>query len=250
MRRYWIPKEALEGDTVKLTGDVLHHVRDVCRLHKGSKFELLTETGQAFLVEITEENKQASIARVLESRVIPALPEPHIHLALSIPRFPVFEAVLEKSVELGVKSVHPFFSDFSFIRKQEDVFEKKRTRFEKIVMGATQQSGRGSLMPIEEPVGVENLIQTFNRVVGAKGLFAYEGPGVLTAPQAVDEMRRSQASELWIFVGSEGGFSEREVELFASSGLKAVTLGSQVLRVETACVALVSILKYGFDLMR
>jgi 16S rRNA (uracil1498-N3)-methyltransferase len=60
----------------------------------------------------------------------------------------------------------------------------------------------------------------------------------------------SQPKEAWAFIGSEGGFSEREVELFQSLDLKPVTLGTQVLRVETACVATVSIIKYDFDLMR
>jgi len=250
MRRYWVPKESVIGDEVHIVGDVLHHVRDVCRLRRGAKFEVLVEGRGALLVEIVSESKHESIARVLEERQIPELPRPYIHLALSIPRFPVFEAVVEKSVELGVKAVHPFFSDFSFIRTQDDVFAKKRPRFEKIVRGATQQTGRGDLMPISEPVHIKDLLKTFNREESAKGLFAYEGPGVLTAKDGVRKIRDAAPQDVWIFVGSEGGFSDSEVELFASHGLEAVTLGNQVLRVETACVALVSIIKYDFDLMR
>ena len=239
-----------------IEGETLHHIRDVCRLHVGSKFEVIVEGGHALLVEINRETKHESIATVLETRQIPEIPKPHIHLALSIPRFPVFEAVLEKSVELGVHSVQPFFSDFSFIRKQEDIFQKKRARFEKIVVSATQQSGRGDLMPIANPMGIEDVLDAFNRQTEVQGLFAYEGMGVLTAQQATLAMMQTEKgslpkpSEIWIFVGSEGGFSEREVSLFQSSGLKPVTLGAQVLRVETACLALVSIIKYAFDLMR
>jgi 16S rRNA (uracil1498-N3)-methyltransferase len=258
MRRYWIPKAAIDGDRVRLTGDVLHHVRDVCRMHKGSKFEVIveggagsgTERGQAHLVEIISENKAESVAVILETRIIPALPEPHVHLALSIPRFPVFEAVIEKSVELGVKSIHPFYSEFSFIRTKSDVFEKKKSRFEKIIQSATQQSGRGELMTIENPLSMADLLSDFNRLERAAGLFAYEGPGVLTAKEGVGQVAAGSPKEVWVFVGSEGGFSEREVGIFQEQGLKPVTLGPQVLRVETACVALVSIIKYGLDLMR
>ena len=250
MRRYWIPKECVDGDVIRLSGDVLHHIRDVCRQRMGSKFEVLFEGRQAFLVEIISEAKHESVARVLEKREVPELPRPHVHLALSVPRFPVFEAVVEKAVELGVKSIQPFYSDFSFIRTQDGVFAKKRARFEKIVVGATQQSGRGDLMSIAEPVKLEELLRTFNRVEAPRGLFAYEGEHVLTAKEGLAKLRHSAPQEVWVFAGSEGGFSEREVELFASHGLEAVTLGAQVLRVETACVALVSILKYDFDLMR
>jgi len=250
VRRYWVPKDAFQGDEVRLQGDILHHIRDVCRQRLGAKFEVIDETGRARLVEITRESKHESVARILETRVIPELPRPHLHLALSLPHFPVFEAVLEKSVELGVKSIRPFFSDFSFIRSKEDVFQKKRPRFEKIIIGATQQSGRGDRMILEDPVGIEELLKTFNRQSETAGLFAYEGQGVLTAREGLAEMRARQPSEVWVFAGSEGGFSQGEVELFKTFGLRPVTLGSQVLRVETACVALVSIIKYDFDLMR
>jgi 16S rRNA (uracil1498-N3)-methyltransferase len=258
MRRYWVPKDSVAGDEVRLTDDVLHHIRDVCRQHKGSRFEVIVEGGNAHLVEIVSESKHESVAQILETRVIPALPEPHIHLALSIPRFPVFEAVVEKAVELGVKAIHPFFSEFSFIRTQSDVWEKKLPRFMKIVQGATQQSGRGDLMEIRPAVDLKNLVSTFNRDGQAQGLFAYEGEAVLSAREGIARMKAalsgssqgSQPKEAWAFIGSEGGFSEREVELFQSLDLKPVTLGTQVLRVETACVATVSIIKYDFDLMR
>lgn len=250
MRRYWVPKESVVGDEVRIVGDTLHHIRDVCRLRRGAKFEVLVENRGALFVEIVSESKHESVARVLEERKLPELPKPYIHLALSIPRFPVFEAVVEKSVELGVKAIHPFYSDFSFIRTQDDVFAKKRPRFEKIVVGATQQTGRGDLMPISEPVHLKEILRTFNRDGSAKGLFAYEGAHVLTAKEGVQKLRDAAPQDVWVFVGSEGGFSDAEVDLFASHGLEAVTLGNQVLRVETACVALVSILKYDFDLMR
>lgn len=258
MRRYWIPKEALIGDDVRITGEVLHHVRDVCRMHKGSKFEVIVEStsagaqdvGRAHLVEIVQETKHESIARVLETRLIPPLPEPHIVLAMAIPRFPVFEAVVEKAVELGVKEIRPFFSEYSFIRTQADVWDKKVSRFEKIVQGATQQCGRGERMRIHSPLTLDQVLQTFNRSDAAAGLFAYEGEAVLSAQAGMAEVQAASPREVWTFVGAEGGFSEKEVAAFRAAGLKSVTLGAQVLRVETACVALVSVIKYGLDLMR
>jgi 16S rRNA (uracil1498-N3)-methyltransferase len=250
VRRYWVEKEAKDGDYVRLTGDTLHHIRDVCRMHAGSKFEVIVEGGHAHLVEIITESKKESIAKILETRVIPDLPRPHLHLVLSVPRFPVLEAVLEKAVELGVKEVHPFFSEFSFIRTQTDVWDKKVPRFEKIVQSATQQCGRGELMKISDPVGLAEILESFNRTKGVAGLFAYEGAGTLDAKDGVERIRSKAPDDVWIFVGSEGGFSDKEVELFQSVGLSTVTLGPQVLRVETACVALISVLKYGLDLMR
>jgi 16S rRNA (uracil1498-N3)-methyltransferase len=64
-------------------------------------------------------------------------------------------------------------------------------------------------------------------------------------------IRKSNDPEnLWLIVGSEGGFSDKEVTEMKQLGLDPVTLGPQVLRVETACMTLVSVLKYEFGLMK
>lgn len=250
MRRYWLSNDSIKGELVEIKGDELHHIRDVCRMSIGSKFEVIVEGGTALLVEIIEEQKKVSFAKIIESRKIPSLPEPHIHLALSIPRLPVFEAVIEKAVELGTHSIHPFFSEYSFIRKQEDVLKKKQERWQKIVQSATQQSGRGELMQITEAQPLESLLKKFNPNGTSVGLFAYEGEGQLSAPEAIKQLQMKSPRQVWLFVGSEGGFSEQEVQLFQSFGLPPVTLGQQVLRVETACVALLSVIKYEFDHMK
>lgn len=252
MRRYWIEKKDLHNGQVQFQGDVFHHIFDVCRQEQGSKFEVLTEESKAYFVEVTQVTKKSALAKVLEERTIPPLREPRIHIALSISRFPVMDAIMEKAVELGVSSLQPFFSEFSFLRKGEKLSENKLERWEKIVRSATQQSGRGDLMKILSPVTFEKIPSLINREQGAVGLFAYEGPSTLSIRDYAVKTKLEHpqgVKDIWIIVGSEGGFSIQEVEALKNLGLYPVTLGSQVLRVETACLALVSVLKYDFDLM-
>lgn len=252
MRRYWIEKKDLFQDQVNFTGDVFHHIFDVCRQETGSKFEVLTEDSKAYLVEILQVTKKNATGRVLEERIIPALKRPHIHLVLSISRFAVMDAVMEKAVELGVSSIHPFFSDFSFVRSGDKLSDNKLERWDKIVRSATQQSGRGDLMKVHDPIPFDKISSLINRTEGQVGLFAYEGPSVVGIKAFVDQAKKENpqgVQDLWILVGSEGGFSHKEVAELAKLGLHPVTLGPQVLRVETACMALVSVLKYDFDLM-
>lgn len=258
MRRYWVPKNCIFDSTVQLQGEVLHHIRDVCRMRLKDRFEVLTDDANAYLVEIISETKNESIAEIIETRQIAPLAKPHIILCLSIPRFNVYEAILEKSVELGVHSIQPFFSDYSFIRKQEDVLDKKMARFQKIIQGATQQSGRGDFMPIRPALTLKELLHNFNREQNesslnpgslVSGIFAYEGEAQTGLKSYLQEilknLRESQHDQkIYVFVGSEGGFSEQEVELFKKYTLCPITLGTQVLRVETACVGLVSVIKY------
>lgn len=250
MRRYWIEKSAIVGNEIHITGDELHHIRDVCRMGIGDKFELLCEGQKAYLVSIVTESKKESIAQILEERLIPELPKPHIILALSIPRMNVYENVLEKAVELGVHSIQPLFSDYSFLRKQDDVLEKKAHRFEKIIKGATQQTGRGEMMKIEPPQQLGKFLENFNRNSDSWGLMAYEGETEFSFRKELEVQAENlkNIDKLYIFVGSEGGFSTQEKEMFEKHSMKALSLGSQVLRVETACVALISIIKYELQL--
>ncbi|MEN0057680.1 MAG: 16S rRNA (uracil(1498)-N(3))-methyltransferase [Bdellovibrio sp.] len=252
MRRYWIQKKDLFQDKVNFTGDVFHHIFDVCRQTVGSKFEVLTEDSKAYFVEVLSVSKKTAQAQLLEERIIPPLPEPRLHLALAISRFPVMDAVIEKAVEMGISSVQPFFSELSFLRKEDKVSDNKLERWDKIVRSATQQCGRGDLMAVHPPRPLAQTLSAINPHQGAVGLFAYEGPSTLGIKEYVKNIKSSHPQgvrEIWMIVGSEGGFSKTEVEGFLQLGLHPVTLGPQVLRVETACMALTSVLKYDFDLM-
>lgn len=250
MRRYWIDKKDLFQDRVNFSGDTFHHIFDVCRQQTGSKFEVLTEDGKAYLVEVLEVSKKHAMAQILEIREIPPLKEPHIHLALCISRFPVMDAIMEKAVEMGVKSIQPLFSDFSFVRTGEKLSPNKLERWDKIIVSATQQSGRGDLMKVLPVKTLREHLKSINPQEGVMGLFAYEGESQLSIKDYVTKMKNmGTPRNIWIFVGSEGGFSDQEVQNLSTLGLHPVTLGAQVLRVETACMALVSVLKYDFDLM-
>lgn len=250
MRRYWFDQHQRDGDRIQLAGDLFHHVVGVCRQEVGSRFEMLSAGGLAYLVELVEIQKRLAWAKVLEERVIPPLPKPHLHLALSVPRFQTLDMIIEKAVELGAFEIHPFVSEFSFVRTIDSRLKGKFPRWEKIIQGATQQTGRGELMMLAAPTRLQDLLEEFNRRTKAVGLFPYEGEAPQHLRQAITTLKGREAEEIWLFVGSEGGYSEREVELFQLFGLQPVTLGSQVLRVETACLAMLSILKYEWNLMK
>lgn len=246
MRRYRLSLDPTDLEQIVLEGDLFHHIVDVCRQDVGSKFELLDSKGFAHLVVVETVGKRQAQVRRLESRELPKLPRPHLILALSVPRFPVLESVLEKCVELGVAEVHLFFSSYSFVRGQGKISDNRFERWQKIILSSTQQSGRGDLMTLHKPVDLKDLLPRFNPKQGDWGLLSYEGE---TPRSVVDVLKSRPVSganldRIWFFVGSEGGFSPAEVSVLESEGILAATLGDQVLRVETACITLASILKY------
>ena len=247
MRRYWLTPDCVQGDQTEFKGDTFHHIFEVCRQEVGSRFEILLGDLKARTVEVKEVGKKSASAQIVSVRDIPELVRPHIHLVLSIPRFPVMEAVVEKAVEMGVHSLYPVFSDFSFVRKPTLLPEGKIERWQRIVVSATQQSGRGELMKLQPAKNLSEILRTFNRTKGQLGLFAYEGQAQASVRKYLRQAQPLDLADVWLFVGSEGGFSKEEVQSFKQVGLDSVSLGDQVLRVETACIALIAILKYEFS---
>ena len=252
MRRYWVPPGCidLKKRQIFLKDDIFHHVVRVCRQTTGSRFEVLTQKNLAYFVCLTQVGSKEARAEILEERKIPQLKKPFIHLALSLPQLKKIDEILPKATELGVKEVVLFTSDFSFQKKSLDFFSKKQTRWNKIILSAMEQSGRGDPMVLSGPLTFYELLKKFKERKNAMGLFAYEGESQMRAKEYLEGLTKNgkDFEESWLFVGSEGGFSPQEVEVFKESGLTPITLGDQILRVETACVVLPTILKYQWDL--
>lgn len=248
MRRFWIEPEHISEPKIEITGESFHHIIDVCRMEVGDRFEVMTAGSLAYFVELVQVGKKSASAQIQEQRSLPLLPRPHIHLALSIPRPQKLDFIVEKAVELGVAEVHLFTSDYSFVRDPKDFSPSRLSRLERIIKSAQQQSARGEPLKLPAAQKLKDLLDIFNRQPQAKGLFAFEGEVPLQLHSYLATVPAQNLETMWIFVGSEGGFSTREVELFRQNGLEPVTLGAQILRVETACVALVSIIKYALRL--
>ena len=254
MRRYWLDINLQVGEQLVIDKDLFHHIFDVCRVGKDQHFELINSSGQGFLVHVdTVEKKRASVT-VVEVRKIPELKHPHIHMFMSMPKFSTLESVMEKAVEMGVHSIHPFYSEYSFVKSMQDKdLAHKQERWQKIIVSATQQSGRGELMRLEKPFAWKDFSQKINQLAIDQCLFFYEGESALNAKQAIakfkEEQKHKPIKNIGLVIGSEGGFSTNEINGLEILGLSPVTLGAQVLRVETACLTGLSILKYEFDLM-
>ncbi len=255
MRRYWIEQKAIGQDGIRIEGDLFHHICVVCRHEVGDRFEMVTDGDRIYLVELKKVGKREALAIVMESpRYLGDARKPLIHLALGISRFPVMDDVVEKMVELGVTRLLPVCTERCF-SKDRRVLENRRERWERIVLSASRQCGRGHLMEVSSPQDLSHVLTEFNQAERTRGLFAYEGQEALAIKDFLREpgpglAQGSKTEAIWLFVGSEGGFTDGEVSLFSKFSLSPVTMGREVLRVETACVALIGIIKYEFDLMR
>ena len=244
MRRFWIDSKSIEGSSVVLKGETFHHIFRVCRFKKGQKLTLLSQLGRKYWVEILEVSKNKAVARILEQTVVPAFEKPLVHLALSCPRLSVIDHLIPKIVELGVSDFHPFVSDFSFMRKLDSVQKKRFQRWESIAQSSAVQSLHHQGMTLHPLCSLSSVLKVYSRSDHAQALFFYEGEGGKSFGEGIRSLKKEDLDEIWVFIGSEGGFSPNEVSIFKSYRIDPVTLGEQILKVETACLTVLGVLKY------
>lgn len=263
MRRYWVDEPLEVGIPFAIAGELFKHIHIVCRQNSGDEFELLPSLkdsqSQAHLyrVKVKDIFRHTMVVDVLSRREIPRLPKPHIHLALSIPKLKTLEDVVEKIVELGVYSLVPFYSDYSFF-KSKDRIEEKAQRLRKIVVSACQQSARAEELVIHKPQSFEQVLKMYSdsQTQGQTEAYAfYEGKAQSLSSywEGKDKTLETASSgkplsDIWVFIGSEGGFSGLEIDKFNQFKIPSLSIGEQVLRVETACVSIISVLKYKHEL--
>lgn len=265
MNRFLINEKDLflkEQMTVfKIEGKLFHHMFHVLRHKKGDLIEGISEQSNHYKLKIIEKSKREALAKVMDQKVVYSsasdffLETPFLKLCLGLSRLSTMEKVIEKSVELGVHSFQPFISDLSFFKKKSKITESRKKRWDQIVFSACQQSNRGTPMQIEPTLFIEELWFEWEKedFSQSSGLFAYEGSSeknlqsIFSLPSFLFKKVPSNSSSLkniWLFIGSEGGFSKREVKEFSRRNLFPMNLGKRILKVETACLTLVSIIKY------
>ena len=254
MRRFFVEQGSLvDGAKIQLDGDEFHHLKNVCRLEEGERVELLDGRGLIALSEIETLGKRSATLKIIVIQKMPEQPAPHVRIILGVPRFQKMDLIIQKCVELGATEVTPVVSDRSFVKKLSKELDGKVGRWNKVAIEACKQSGRAWPMKIGEFSRLQDEVEKFavGGTSGAKdsGLFLYEGDAATDIKSALQKFATTPR-ELNLFIGAEGGFSPEEVSLFKAKGLKPVTLGPLVLRVETACITILSIIQYHFDLMR
>jgi len=248
VRRFFVTPDNLnENQAVHLDGDEFHHLKNVCRLEEGERVELLDGEGRIALAVINQIGKKSATLDIEKIDKLSPMPFPHVKIILCVPRFQKMDLIIQKCVELGATEILPVVSDRSFVKSLSKDLTVKVKRWEKIAGEACKQSGRAWPMKISE---FSTLAKASELAKADESLFLYEGDGVLNIKSALEKKQASTLETLTLFIGAEGGFSTTEVENFKKLGFQPVTMGSLVLRVETACIAILSVIQYHFGLMR
>jgi len=244
MMRFWIDRSCLRDKEFLIKDPLCHHICRVCQFKKGDIFELFCEGLQKYKVTLSSVSSSKALARILEVSPVPSLKKPYLHLALSLPRPSKIDSLIEKAVEMGVKEFRPFISTFSFFKKPEQLSLARKNRWKKIIEHCLAQSVRTEPLIIHPFCFLKDIVIPKEDIA----LMAYEGDQQgADLPRLLKNLKSPSA--VWLFIGSEGGFSSIEAKEFSRKKNHFVfSMGEQILKVETACLFGLSALKYHYHL--
>jgi 16S rRNA (uracil1498-N3)-methyltransferase len=234
-RRFFV--DAFEADRAVLTGDAAHHLGRVLRAEPGQLYELSDGTSVR-LGKIDFSDRDRVEFSLLEE--IPACLSPvHKTLMLAIVKFDAFEWAIEKATELGADRIVPLAaarSDTGLLAAAK----KRSERWKKIVFEASQQSRRVRLPVVEAMAPPE---AAFAEGQGLKVMLS-ERSNARPMRQLLDSQ---QADRVTLAVGPEGGWTDAEFRAAQAVGFAEASLGTLILRTETAVAACLAAVNYALD---
>ena len=230
--RLYVDLTLSEGEVSSLPSDKAHHIINVLRTRLGEQICLFNNTEFEYLAKIVEITKRNVAVEIIESRHVNKESPLTINLCLAIARGQHMDFSIQKAVELGVKNIIPVISEFSNIKLQDSRKQNKMNHWQNIIISATEQCGRCKLTELQEPI-------LFNEWMGLNS----SGVKLILHPNSQHPLNSVEISnnEVTLIIGSEGGFSEQEIEKAIEAGCRRISLGPRILRTETAVVSAVSI---------
>ncbi len=234
MQRYFV--ENIQGDKVILCHEDSYHIKRVMRMKLGEKIELVYQE-KAYLGQIESLDDQVQVKLVGELTSSNQQVR-SITLAQALVKEQKMDYILQKATELGVTEIIPFCAERSIV-KADKKDEKRKTRWEKIIKEASEQSKRTSLVKIHPILSFEELCQ----------MDSYDVKIICSVSEKQKNLKKllsntpNSATMLFV-IGPEGGLSDQEEQTLIENGFQRVSLGDTVLRTETAGLFIMSAVRY------
>ena len=237
-RRFFVDPRDVAAGRLTLRADEAHHARRVLRLEPGAAVVCFDGCGGAWRGTIAGYERDAAHVDVVEPVAVDPEPEPRIVLAQGLVKGDRMDLIVQKATELGVARIVPLACDRSDVRLDTERAGRRSERWRRIAIEAAKQCERARLPEIAAPAAVEAAV---GGLEGAAVAFVERGGRA--AHGRLEAL--AGASSITVFVGPEGGWTDRERALFAAAGVDQLSLGPLVLRAETAAIAALAVVSYA-----
>ena len=234
-RRFFAPPSAFNFSKriVTLTADEARHLREVLRLKTGDDVQVFDGAGREFRAVVSQARREFAELEIKDEIESPRPESPlQLTLAVALLKGEKFDLVVQKGTELGVNRFIPLVTRYADIKLRDEADAAKRvTRWQRIALEAAKQCGRSVVPEITQPVPFASAISENSCLMFSER----EGQALNT------DLRMDFVTAV---VGSEGGWSDEELDQAKAAEIPIVTLGGRVLRAETAAIAAAVLLQH------
>lgn len=233
MPRFFVRQNQIEHQEITVLGEDAHHIARSLRMAVGEELTVCDMQGNEYRGPIVRfDEDRAVVMRIEACRASVNEPPCRIRLFQALPKGDKMDTVIQKAVECGVSEIIPFESERCVVKAKADGEERKTERRRRIATEAAKQCGRSVIPDVCQTVSFSQMIAMAKEC--DLGLFCYEGDGTRPLGALLKEASEGGFSSVAVVIGSEGGFSLREVEEAKQAGLWMTGLGKRILRTETA----------------
>jgi 16S rRNA (uracil1498-N3)-methyltransferase len=244
MHRFYLPPNQSHGPTLVLTGAEAHHGLQVLRVRLGEQVLVLNGEGIEFHCQVQALTRDTIALKVTEKRTLPPISH-KITLLQSLPKGKIIESIIQKATELGVFRLVPILSERVVVKLDDQEAARKQAKWQAIAIEALKQSGSPWLPKVEAPARPRDFLARNEKF--DLPLIASLEEGSHHARKWFSEFRnreRRSPESVCVWIGPEGDFSPEETKMIRAAGCLPITLGPQVLRVETASIYCLSVINY------
>ena len=238
MTRFFVLPADMEGEEIILTGENAQHGK-VLRLKAGEEVLVCDGQGREALCTVTDIRSGEIALSVQALRESSSEAAVRVSVYMAFPKGDKLEHVIQKATELGACEIVTFPSARCVSKPDEKSLKKKLERWQRIAASAAEQSGRGLIPEVLVLPSYKAALERAAQV--DKALLFYENEHAVTLKMALQCAPYSTVS---LLTGPEGGLEEREVKEARQAGMQVCTLGSRILRCETAPLCALSAVMY------
>ncbi|MBQ3183298.1 MAG: 16S rRNA (uracil(1498)-N(3))-methyltransferase [Clostridia bacterium] len=244
MPRFFVSPDSVRENEIEITGIDVNHIRNVLRMQPGENVEVCDGKGNDYDCVIKGLERDSVLLDIEECRPSSTELKKRIYLFQGLPKSDKMELIIQKAVELGVYEIIPTVTSRCIVKIDAKKEDKKISRWQQIAEAAAKQSGRGIIPKIKAPMSLKEALEYAKSIDTV--LIPYEKAEGIEATRVI-LTKAQEGSSVAVFIGPEGGFEEKEIELAEANGASAITLGKRILRTETAGLCILSVLMMNFE---
>ncbi|MBD7909792.1 MULTISPECIES: RsmE family RNA methyltransferase [Clostridium] len=244
MHKFFTPPENVSLDQGRITGDDVKHIYKVLRLSEGEKIILNNCNGTEYLGEISEVSKTEVIVNILEKIETNNESSIEVYLFQGLPKAQKMDLIVQKGTELGITEFIPTITDRVDVKLKGEF--KKLDRLNRIALEAAKQSKRSIIPKVSDPITFQEALKKLSSM--DLFLVPYENAENFGIKALIADLKEKDKlkfiRKVGIMIGPEGGFQEEEINELKDQGAYIITLGSRILRTETAGFTATALVQY------